>query len=192
MFRNAFIFVVALISCCAVAAPPSVPGGAGGFGDPLRIRNVKLVFGFGDFGQPRQTIKPGEGLKGFSATFFYKGAGTVTGRWEVVRPGETSPSPQDRLVDYAVPLAERSQLTKYRVLETFLESFGPTGRHVIAGPDSRKLPCDQPGTYKILLRIESISSSASTNPAQPGLVLPMLQYTILGGESPVGHVHGAN
>ena len=192
MLRNVSIFVAALISWCAVAAPPSVPGSAGGFGDPLKIRNVKLVFGFGDFGQPRQIVKPGEELKGFSATFFYKGAGTVTGRWEVVRPGETSPSPQDRLVDYAVPWTERSQLTKYRVLETFLESFGPTGRHVITGPDSRKLPCDQPGTYKILLRIESISSSASTNPAQPGLVLPMLQYTILGGERPVGPAPGSN
>jgi hypothetical protein len=162
------------------AAPPSAPGSAGGIADPLKIRQVKMIFGYGDVGQSRKTFTADQPIAGFGATIYYTGAGTLIGRWEVVRPGEASPSALHTMVEYEVPNLERGSLTRYKVVDTFIESLPATGRHFLTGPDPAKLPRDLPGIYRVLLRIESVSSVTIRNPPQPGLSIPVLQYTIQG------------
>jgi hypothetical protein len=87
------------------------------------------------------------------------------------------------MVESELPGLSRANLTKYKVIDTFIESFPATGRHFLTGPDPAKLPRDFPGNYRILLRIESVSSVTIRNPPQSGLILPTLQYTIQGVRS---------
>ena len=171
---------LAMAAASAIAAPPSAPGSAGGLADPLSIRQIKMVFGFGEVGQPRKTFGADQPIAGFGATIYYSGAGTLIGRWEVVRPGEALPSALHTVPEYEIPGTERGSLTKYKVVDTFIESLPASGRHFLTGPDPAKLPRDLPGTYRVLLRIESISSVTIRNPPQAGLSIPILQYTIQG------------
>jgi hypothetical protein len=180
--RRTMLLFSALMTSGVVGAstPPSAPGSAGGISDPLKIRQVKLVFGYGGVGLPRRSFSADQPIAGFSATLYYSGAGTVSGRWEVVVPGDPLPTALHLLPDFDVPALTRSNLEKYKVVDTFIENFAPIGRHVIPGPDTKKLPRDRPGIYKVLLRVDSISSITEQNPAQHGLVIPFLQYTIQG------------
>jgi hypothetical protein len=173
---SAAIFVVA----ADAATPPSAPGTAGGAQDTLSIRQVKLVFGLNDRGATRMTVKPGEPIPAFAATLFYSGAGTLKGRWEVAQPGDELPTAAQTVPDYARRPGEPAG--SYKMIDSFFDHLPATGRASIAGPPPDRLPRDRPGTHTILFRIESIASIKMNNPPQPGLVLPVLQYTVIGSE----------
>ena len=162
------------------ATPPSAPGTVGGAQDTLSIRQVKLVFGLNDRGVTRMSVKPGDPIPAFAATLFYTGAGTLKGRWEMAQPGDDPPTAAHTVPDYARRLGE--PVSQYKMIDSIFDHLPATGRASIAGPPPDRLPRDRPGTYTILFRIESIASIKMNNPPQPGLVLPVLQYTVIGAE----------
>jgi hypothetical protein len=183
MAASALLIGVLCLSSLA-QTPPSAPGSAGGMGDALSIREIRMGYGVQDGGPATVTVLPGEPVPTANATFLYRGAGVVSGRWEVVLPGEPQPGNGHAVPDFAVSASDRLGLTRYRVIDTFQESLAPGGRHVLVGPDPAKLPRDLPGRYTVLLRITAISAVTGSNPAQPGLTLPRIEYIALGVRPP--------
>ncbi len=161
----------------------------GGVSVPLALTNVKLMF---DGNLPLTVIKPGEKPPPIKAEIAYNGAGRLIGRWEVVMPGDELPSEQDLLTEGSLPIEERGQQRRYAQLSRFNVFLPPTGKHVLPGPDTSRLPTNIEGQYLILLRIEvsddpdSGSNLAAVKAgagfiqsgAVAGFALPALRYFV--------------
>jgi hypothetical protein len=164
----------------------------GGARAPLSLTDVRVSF----IPQtPVLLVAPGEPLPATEATITYTGSGRLTGRWEIVRPGDELPTVEDLLTEATLPLEQRGTQRRYAQLSRFNVFLPPTGRVVVPGPDPSRLPTTSDGIYYVLLRIEASSdkegdSNLGSAGAGEGIVpsgavagfpMPMLRYVVGSG-----------
>jgi hypothetical protein len=125
--------------------------GGGGANAPFTLTNVRLRLAAE---MPVLFVRRGERPPAVSAEIAYTGSGRLRGRWEVVLPGDESPSPRDLLTEGSLPPAERGLRRRYLEIERFNVLLLPTGRFTLPGPDPARLPTSVDGAYMILLRVE--------------------------------------
>ncbi|MGH7468227.1 MAG: hypothetical protein ACRENP_09600 [Longimicrobiales bacterium] len=162
----------------------------GGARSPLSLTDVRLSF---LPETPVLHVAAGEPLPAIEAAITYTGTGRLTGRWEIVLPGEDLPTTDDLLTEATLPPEQRGTQRRYRQLERFNEFLPPTGRVVVPGP--KWLPTSADGVYHVLLRIE-VSSEKEGNSdltaagagqgivaagAVAGFPMPMLRYVVGSG-----------
>jgi hypothetical protein len=166
----------------------------GGARVPFSLVDVAVKF---NVETPILFIKPGQLAAPLSARILYNGTGRLKGRWEIVFPGEESPSERDLLTEATLPIEERGTQRRYAELSRFNVFLPPTGEYVLKGPDVDRLPTTTEGMYLVLLRIEAsddkeADSNLSAVGAGDGVVhagavagfpLPPLRYVVGSGSS---------
>ena len=124
----------------------------------------------------------------------YTGTGRLTGRWEVVSPGDEEPSDFDLLPEASLPIEKRALQKRYTVLDRFDLFLPPTGEVTVPGPDVNKIPHQADGYYKLLFRVEATVDKESNSNAvtatvasggAAGFPMPMLRYYV-GNHAPNG------
>jgi hypothetical protein len=164
----------------------------GGARSPLSLTDVRLAF-LPEV--PVLQVAPGQPMPTIEASLTYTGTGRLTGRWEIVLPGEELPTPEDLLTEATLPLERRGTQRRYTQLSRFNEFLPPTGTATLAGPDPSRLPTTTDGVYYVLLRIE-VSSEKEGNSdlgavgagqgvvaggAVAGFPMPVLRYVVGSG-----------
>lgn len=163
----------------------------GGARAPFSITDVHLEF---DGQDALPFVAPGEAPPPIAARIAYTGTGRLVGRWEVVLPGEESPTSRDLLTEATLPLDQRGSQRRFTQLERFNIFLPPNGKVTLPGPDVRLLPSVAEGTYRILLRVEATDdregdsdlgqAGAGTGVVHSGAVagfaLPVLRYVVAG------------
>jgi hypothetical protein len=158
---------------------------------PFSLTEVKLRF---EIDTPVLQLAPGTKMPKVKADISYNGTGRLKGRWEVVAPGDESPSAQDLLTEASLPAEVRGTQRRYRELGRFNLFLPPGGRTVLEGPDPSKIQTDIPGAYFILLRIEASDDRESDSNlaavgagigvvhsgAVAGFPMPVLRYFVGG------------
>ena len=173
----------------------------GGARVPFALLDVKLAFGVET---PILFLKAGETPPPVVAEITYDGTGRLRGRWEVVLPGEESPTERDLLTEATLPLEQRGTQRRYTVLQRFnvFLAPAPAGRYVLPGPAPADLPNDVEGLYLILLRIEATDDKEGDSNlgavgaglgivhsgAVAGFPLPVLRYLVGSGGSELAQV----
>ena len=166
----------------------------GGARVPFSLLDVRVAF---DVESPVLFLPSGQTPPPVSAQITYNGTGRLTGRWEVVLPGEELPEERDLLTEATLPQAERGTQRRYAELERFNVFLPPTGRFALPGPDPRRIPTAADGMYLLLLRIEATDdkegdSSIGDAGAGEGVVhsgavagfpMPALRYLVGDGGS---------
>lgn len=163
----------------------------GGLGarTPFALTNVKLSFAVEE---PVLIVNAGDRLPSIHAEIAYNGTGRLKGRWEVVMPGEETPSDRDLLTEATLPVEERGSQRRYTQIATFNELLPPTGRYLLQGPDPSTLPNTIVGSFLVLLRIEATDDRESDSDLSevgigPGIVhsagvagfpIPFLRYFV--------------
>lgn len=164
----------------------------GGARTPLSLTDVRVAF---VPEVPVLQVAQGEQLPSIEATIAYTGTGRLTGRWEIVEPGETLPSPQDLLTEATLPIEERGTQRRYTQLDRFNMFLPPVGRIVLPGPDPNTLPTTTDGVHYVLLRIEvsqdkegdsdlsaaGAGSGIASSGAVAGFPMPVLRYVVGSG-----------
>ena len=178
---SAMIALVAATSLFA-ATPPSVPGSPG-IG-PLKLDDIRLSFGIPDAGPTTKFVKPGEAMPSFKAVIRYAGGGTLTGRWELVSPADVTPDETSIVPESQMSASERSRLGRFELLESFSALLPALlGTYTITGPSLRAETLKLIGAYRIVLRLEEVSS-AGTGVTQKRLPVVPLKLHLLGGPAP--------
>ena len=165
----------------------------GGARTPFALLDVQLRF---ETNASVLSSAPGDTLPELQAQISYNGTGTLRGRWEVVRPGETLPTSRDLLTEATLPIEERGLQQRYTEVGRFNLTLPPSvgARFILPGPDPSRLPHDVEGLYHVLLRIEATNdkegdsdlAAAGTGTgvvhsgAVAGFPMPMLRYYIGG------------
>jgi hypothetical protein len=166
----------------------------GGARTPFALTDMRVAFVSED---PVLALRAGQTPPPFVAHIQYNGTGHLRGRWEIVRPGEEPPSPEDLLTEATLPLERRATQRRYTELARFDVFLPPTGEVVLDGPDPALLPTDAEGAYLILLRVEASDdkegdSSLAATGTGVGIVnsggvasfpLPPLRYYVGSGPS---------
>lgn len=164
----------------------------GGARTPLSLTDVRIAF-VPDV--PILQVAQGEQLPSIEATIAYTGTGRLTGRWEIVEPGEALPSPQDLLTEATLPVEARGTQRRYTQLDRFNVFLPPAGRIVLPGPDPDRLPTTTDGVHYVLLRIEvsqdkegdsdlsaaGAGSGIVASGAVAGFPMPVLRYVVGSG-----------
>ncbi len=167
---------------------------SGGARTPFALTDAQLRF---DPDLPIVFIRQRALTPKIKANILYNGTGRLKGRWEVVMPGEESPSDFDLLPEGSLPFEERGKQRRYTQLSRFNVFLPPVGRFTLEGPDPARLPRNIDGPYLILLRIEASDdkegdSDLSAIGVGPGIVhsgalsgfaLPVLRYFVGATES---------
>ncbi|MCC6245373.1 MAG: hypothetical protein IT353_21205 [Gemmatimonadaceae bacterium] len=169
----------------------------GGARTPLSLTDVRLAF---VPEAPVLYVANGDVPSDVEAVVRYTGSGRLTGRWEIVYPGEQVPTTQDLLTEAAHDPSTGAQ-RRYTQLARFNVFLPPTGRAVIPGPDASRLPTASDGMYYLLFRVESafdaespaessssldgefIINNSGLAGAGAGFTLPMLRYVVGSGSS---------
>lgn len=145
--------------------------GAGGARTPLSLIDVRIGFA----GQTEATelfvVKSGERLPRFSATLQYNGTGQLKGRWELVRPGDSEPEPEDLLTEASLPLELRATQNRYSMIQRFSQFAMPSGMTTLEGPDPALLDTRIEGPYQVLLRIEASDDREANSQIGDGQVV---------------------
>ena len=163
----------------------------GGARSPFSLTDVHLQF---DGQDAIPFVTPGESPPRVAARIAYTGTGRLTGRWEVVLPGENPPGARDLVTEASLPIDERSSQRRFTQLERFNVFLPPDGRVTLPGPDPSRLPSAVEGTYQVLLRVEaSDDREGDSNLADAGagvgivhsgavagFALPVLRYVVAG------------
>jgi hypothetical protein len=161
-----------------------------GAGVPLSITNVKYQLTEGNASAVKLQTSPigiGTSIPKFGAMVNYTGTGRLKGRWEVVLPGEPTPTPQDLLTEASLPLEQRGFQRRYTQLQRFDLYLQPSGSVFIPGPDPASVPRGSTGLHQFLLRIEAtdnpdgsfnIPSIAPTG-GVAGFPIPIFRYMIV-------------
>ncbi len=164
----------------------------GGARSPLSLTDVRLSF---LPETPVLHVAAGEPMPTIEAAITYTGTGRLTGRWEIVLPGEDLPTVDDLLTEATLPPEQRGTQRRYRQLSRFNVFLPPTGRVVLPGPDPSRLSTTLDGVYYVLLRIE-VSSEKEGNSdlsaagagqgvvpggAVAGFPMPTLRYVVGSG-----------
>lgn len=174
---------MALSGAAFAATPPSVPGSPG-IG-PLKLDDIRLSFGIPDAGPTTKFIKPGEAMPSFKAVIRYAGGGTIAGRWELVSPADATPDETSILPESQMSASERSRLGRFELLESFSALLPQLlGTHTITGPSLRAETLKLIGAYRIVLRLEDVSSSGAVV-IQKRLPITPLKLHLLGGPEPL-------
>src|SRR5581483_8934508 len=164
--------------------PVTIRLGGNGAAAPFSITNVKLSWGVD---KPVLLINSDERLPAIKAEIAYTGSGRLTGRWEIIKPGEALPDEGDLLSEAALPEVERGLQRRFTELSRFNIFLPPVGRFTLPGPEGWRVPSHIEGQYVILLRIEA---AADANPAAlatatatggvAGFAMPVLRYYVGG------------
>lgn len=159
----------------------------GGARVPLALMDVKLVFRTEEGDRPVTLLVNGRPSPPVGARVYYNGSGRLKGRWELMRPGDPEPTPEDLLSEASLPVELRGLQKRYEVLSRFDEYLAPTGEVFIKGPPPESIPTDVNGPYKILFRVEATpekegDSVTTSGVAQSGGVagfpMPVLRYYV--------------
>jgi hypothetical protein len=149
---------------------------------------VKLSWGVDT---PVLLINSDERLPAIKAEIVYTGSGRLTGRWEIVKPGEALPDERDLLTEATLPVAERGLQRRFTELSRFNLFLPPVGRFILPGPESWRVPSHIEGLYVVLLRIEAADdanpaslATATATGGVAGFAMPVLRYYV-GGSSGV-------
>jgi hypothetical protein len=150
--------------------------------------------------KPVVLIKPGEKPPPIQAEITYTGAGRLRGRWEIVKPGEELPAARDLLTEATLPVEERGTQRRYTQLNRFNVYLPPTGKFILPGPQTWRVPSNIDGLYLVLLRVEAVDDAArEVSPGQDGAAtggvagfpMPVLRYYVGSGSSPAPARKGA-
>lgn len=168
----------------------------GGARVPFALTDVQVEF---DPATPVLFVKPGEKPAPLAARIRYNGTGRLTGRWEVVLPGETLPATDDLLTEATLPPELRGTQRRFTQLARFDVFLPPDGgaAMTLPGPDPARLPANVEGTYLVLLRVEATDdregdsdlgaagagSGIVHSGAVAGFPMPALRYVVGAGES---------
>jgi hypothetical protein len=164
----------------------------GGARTPLSLTDVRLAF---VPETPVLQVAEGEPMPALEATIAYTGTGRLTGRWEIVLPGDELPSTEDLYTEATLPLELRGTQRRYTQLSRFNVFLPPTGSVVLPGPDPRLLPTTADGVHFVLLRIEvshekegnsdlaAVGAGTGVVPsgAVAGFPMPPLRYVVGSG-----------
>ena len=170
--------------------PVTLRLGGNGAAVPFSITNVRLLWDGGSKTVP--FVKSGEALPRITAEIFYTGSARLTGRWELVKPGETQPNQRDLLPEASLPAEERGTQRRFAQVKRFNIFLPPVGRTVIPGPDNREIEKTSNGMYLLLFRIEAVtdglnqSNLDAVNAGQgilnsggaAGFAMPTLRYYV--------------
>lgn len=139
----------------------------GGARVPFALLDVRPSF---TIDTPVLTVPGGTTPPPFAAEIRYNGSGLLTGRWEVVMPGDEAPSAGDLLPEASLPVELRNQQRRYQEVGRFSVFLPPSSEvHTLPGPDPARLPTLVPGSYQILLRVEATADKeGDTNLAAVG------------------------
>lgn len=160
--------------------------GGSGANAPFALTNVRLRV---DPDAPVLFVKRGNQPPPMTVDIAYTGSGRLRGRWEVVMPGETRPTPRDLMTEGSLPSTERGLQRRYREIERFNALLLPNGRFTLPGPDPSRLPTTLDGSYTILLRVETSDDARSDvrvagsemvvhNGASAEFPMPTLRYIV--------------
>ena len=144
----------------------------GGARTPFGVTDVKLQFLTED---PVLYVATGDAPSDIEAIVRYNGSGRLSGRWEIVYPGEAIPTERERATEFPsvddveFPNRRFTQLSRFNVF------LPPTGQAVIPGPDPSRLPSATDGVYHVVMRIESVFDAES----------PVAGQTVIGVDGPV-------
>jgi len=161
----------------------------GGARVPLSLLDVQMRFAED---VPVMFVRPGQPMSRAIAQITYNGTGRLKGRWEVALPGDEPPTADDLLTEASLPVEQRGQQRRYKVIDRFNEFLPPSGTLTLRGPDPAKLPTAADGSYLILLRVEAsddkeADSNLGTAGAGTGIVhsgavagfpMPVLRYVV--------------
>ena len=163
----------------------------GGARSPLALLDVRIGFLNNDgelLLDPIYSIPAGGTLPSFGAKIKYNGAGRLKGRWEVVQPGDITPTEFDLLTEATLPAEDRALQRRYTVLDRFEIFLTPLGEAFIPGPKTIPPPTLTGGLHRILLRIEASDERDSRSNTGGGLVvstggvagfpMPVLRYFV--------------
>ncbi len=147
---------------------------------PFSLINVRLLWDDGKKTIP--FIKSNEALPTITAEILYTGTGRLTGRWELVKPGDDPPTERDLLPEAALPVEERGRQRRFMQLSRFNVLLPPNGKIVLPGPENWRIEKGVAGQYQLLFRIEAVTDSLRTDPVSGGGVagfsLPTLRYFV--------------
>jgi hypothetical protein len=166
----------------------------GGARTPFSLTDVRLQF---DVDSPVAFIQPGGAVPKIKADITYTGTGRLKGRWEIVLPGEETPSESDLLTEATLPIEQRGSQKRFTQLSRFDEFLPPTGKYTLKGPDPSQFPNKVEGPYLILLRVEAsddregdsdqaavgVGPSIVHSGGVAGFPIPPLRYFIGGNDS---------
>ena len=165
----------------------------GGARSPLSLTDVRVGFA----ADPALLqVAQGSTPPDVVAQISYTGTGRLTGRWEVVFPGEELPSTEDLLTEATLPSERRGTQKRYTQLNRFNVFLPPVGRIDLPGPDPNRLPTAAEGVYYVLLRVETSSdkegdsnlgavgagSGVISAGAVAGFPMPALRYFVGSGQ----------
>ena len=146
----------------------------GGARSPLALTDVRIGFLNGQdelILDPVYPVTQGATLPPFGARIKYNGTGRLKGRWEVVQPGDNTPTEFDLLTAATLPAEERSLQRRYTVLERFDVYLTPVGEVFLPGPRTLQPPTEAGGLHLVLLRIEASDARDSRSNTGNGLVV---------------------
>lgn len=176
--------------------PVTLRLGGNGAAVPFSITNVRLLWDGGNKTVP--FVKSGETLPRITAEIFYTGSGRLIGRWELVKPGETAPTPRDLLPEGTLPVEERGTQRRFSQVKRFNIFLPPVGRTTIPGPENQRIEKTVNGMYLLLFRIQSVTDGLNQSNLQAvnagrgvvdsggvaGFAMPVLRYYVgTGGDS---------
>lgn len=159
----------------------------GGARAPLALTEVRLRFDTPQGQRPVTFVGRGEPLPSFMAEVQYNGAGRLTGRWELVKPGDPEPTQDDLLTEASLPVERRGLQQRYTLIGRFDVFLQPGRSTQVPGPDPKLVTADADGSYKILLRVEATQEREGDSDTLSGIVpaggvagfpMPSLAFTV--------------
>lgn len=174
----------------------------GGTRVPFALTNVDLE---SPNGEPILFVRSGEKFPPVVAYIQYNGTGRLKGRWEVVQPGEESPTDRDLLTEATLPLEQRGTQRRFTQVARFNHFLPPTGKFRLTLESPDKVPTLAAGQYILLLRIEATDDKESdSNLASVGagigivhsgavasFPMPTLKFFVAGGSTSTDWVENA-
>ena len=163
----------------------------GGARTPLALMDVRIGFQESNndvYIDPTYTVTRGGQLPALAAKIKYNGAGQLRGRWEVMMPGDPTPTDNDLLTEATLPVEQRGLQRRYTFIERFDVFLPPVGEAIIPGPNPNKIPTYAAGLHQILFRVEASGgrdSSSNTGDGKiaftggvAGFPMPVLRYFV--------------
>jgi hypothetical protein len=135
----------------------------GGARVPFALTNVELKT---PNGEPVLFLKSGESLPEVVAEIQFNGTGRLKGRWEIVQPGEESPSDEDLLTEASLPIEKRGNQRRFTQIARFNDFLLPVGNHKLSLKLTDRMPNIAAGQYLLLLRIEASDDKESDSNLQ--------------------------
>jgi hypothetical protein len=130
----------------------------GGARVPFALTEVELIT---PSGEPVLFLQKGEAFPLIQAKIRYNGTGRLKGRWEIVQPGEESPSTTDLLTEATLPIEQRASQKRYTTIARFDNFLPPSDKFTLTLEKPDVLPLSAFGQYILLLRVEAVDDKES-------------------------------